>query len=191
VNTPTLWGLARLVLAAAIAGKGVACFAAARLHDKPPREAAATGALMNARGLMEPIILNIGYERGIISQTLFSMLVIMTIVTTLMATPVFERGYGRERDAHRGVAQLVGRCVDDGVGPAVAAARLQPCTVTCPVTWTHFWFGGQSIDGSSTTSISGGVVDDRHDDVARRGLPARIGHAQRDRGHPDRASNRA
>jgi len=100
VNTPALWGLALIVLAAAIAGKGVACFAAARLNGEPPREAAAIGALMNARGMMELIILNIGYERGIISQTLFSILVVMTIVTTLMAVPVFERVYGRERDAH-------------------------------------------------------------------------------------------
>ncbi len=50
---------------------------------------------MNARGLMELIILNIGLERGIITPTLFTILVMMAIVTTLMATPIFERVYKR------------------------------------------------------------------------------------------------
>ena len=54
------------------------------------------GALMNARGLMELILLNIAYERGVITQTLFTMLVLMAVVTTLMAVPFFNRVYGRE-----------------------------------------------------------------------------------------------
>jgi Kef-type K+ transport system membrane component KefB len=95
VDTPALWGLTLAVLLAAIAGKGFACFAAARIHGAPPREAAAIGALMNARGLVELVLLNIGYERGIIGGTLFAILVTMAIVTTLMATPVFDRVYGR------------------------------------------------------------------------------------------------
>jgi Kef-type K+ transport system membrane component KefB len=57
--------------------------------------AAAIGVLMNARGLMELIILNIGYERGIITQTLFSIMVMMAFITTLMATPLFELVHGR------------------------------------------------------------------------------------------------
>jgi Kef-type K+ transport system membrane component KefB len=59
----------------------------------------ALGALMNARGLMELIILNIGLERGIITPTLFSIGVIMAIATTLMATPIFNWVYGPERAA--------------------------------------------------------------------------------------------
>ena len=50
---------------------------------------------MNARGLMELIILNIGYERGIITQTLFSIMVMMALITTFMATPLFELVHGR------------------------------------------------------------------------------------------------
>jgi len=50
---------------------------------------------MNARGLMELIILNIGLQNGIIQPALFSMMVLMAIVTTLMASPVFELVYGR------------------------------------------------------------------------------------------------
>jgi Kef-type K+ transport system membrane component KefB len=65
-------------------------------------DALAIGTLMNARGLMELIILNIGLERGIIEPTLFTIMVLMAIVTTLMATPLFERVYGRERAAAAG-----------------------------------------------------------------------------------------
>ena len=89
VNTPTLWLLAGLVLVAATVGKGVACYTAARLHGESHRESLAIGALMNARGLMELIILNIGLQRGIITPALFTIMVLMAIVTTLMATPVF------------------------------------------------------------------------------------------------------
>ena len=69
--------------------QGVACWAAARLSGEPPRDALAIGALMNARGLMELILLNIGLERGIITPTLFTVMVIMAIGTTLMASPLF------------------------------------------------------------------------------------------------------
>lgn len=59
------------------------------------------GALVSSRGLMELIILNIGYDRGIITQRLFSIMVIMGIVTTLMATPIFGLVYGRAGSARR------------------------------------------------------------------------------------------
>ena len=96
VNTPALWALTALVLLVAIAGKGVACYLAARLSGEPHKEAMGIGTLMNARGLMELIILNIGLERGIIEPTLFTIMVLMAVVTTLMATPIFERIYGRK-----------------------------------------------------------------------------------------------
>jgi Kef-type K+ transport system membrane component KefB len=89
IIAPELLGVTLLLLFLAIAGKGVACAAAAWWHGEPKREALAIGALMNARGLMELIILNIGLERGIITPTLFTMMVVMAVVTTLMATPIF------------------------------------------------------------------------------------------------------
>jgi Kef-type K+ transport system membrane component KefB len=92
----TMWGVAAIVLAASVAGKGVACGVAARLCGESRRDSVAIGALMNARGLMELILLNIAYERGVITQTLFTMLVLMAVVTTLMAVPFFNRVYGRE-----------------------------------------------------------------------------------------------
>ena len=93
VNGPMLWLVALAVLAAAVMGKAGACYAAARACGETHREALGIGSLMNARGLMELIILNIGLERGIITPTLFSVLVFMAIVTTLMATPMFNRFY--------------------------------------------------------------------------------------------------
>lgn len=101
VNTPHLWLVTGVILLAATVGKGVACYLAARFSGEPRRDSVAIGALMNARGLMELIILNIGYERGIITQELFSIMVIMAIVTTLMATPIFEAAYGKAGSARR------------------------------------------------------------------------------------------
>ena len=85
-----LWLMAALVFVAAVLGKGVACWLAARATGISNREAMGIGTLMNARGLMELIIINIGLQRGIISPALFATLVIMAVVTTLMASPIFE-----------------------------------------------------------------------------------------------------
>ncbi len=90
-----LWLMTGLVMVAAVGGKGVACWLAARSTGISNREALGIGTLMNARGLMELIIINIGLQRGIISQALFATLVIMAVVTTLMASPIFEWLVGR------------------------------------------------------------------------------------------------
>ncbi len=97
LDSPYLWAFAALVFVVACAGKGVGCWLAARLNGETQREAIAIGTLMNARGLVELILLNIGLELGIITPTLFTVMVIMAIGTTLMATPVFELVYGRHR----------------------------------------------------------------------------------------------
>jgi len=91
LNTGFLWLICGAVLVAAVLGKGVACWLAARATGIPHREALGIGTLMNARGLMELIIINIGLQRGIISEGLFAVLVIMAVVTTLMASPIFDR----------------------------------------------------------------------------------------------------
>jgi K+:H+ antiporter len=94
LNTGFLWLMCGAVLVAAVLGKGVACWLAARATGISNREALGIGTLMNARGLMELIIINIGLQRGIISEGLFAVLVIMAVVTTLMASPIFERLVG-------------------------------------------------------------------------------------------------
>ena len=101
VNTPYLWGLTGIILVAAIIGKGGACYAAARLNGEKHRDAMAVGTLMNARGLMELIILNIGLQRGIIEPALFTIMVLMAVITTLMTTPIFERVYGSKSEREK------------------------------------------------------------------------------------------
>jgi len=99
LNTPFLWLMCGAVLFVAVAGKGAACWFAARATGVPQREALGIGILMNARGLMELIIINIGLQRGIISEGLFAALVIMAVVTTLMASPIFDRLVGKGFEA--------------------------------------------------------------------------------------------
>jgi Kef-type K+ transport system membrane component KefB len=96
VNTPELLLIAGGVLVASILAKFAACYLAARFTGEDNRTALGIGALMNSRGLMELIIINIGLQKGIIGPTLFSMLVLMAIVTTVMASPVFEWVYGKK-----------------------------------------------------------------------------------------------
>jgi Kef-type K+ transport system membrane component KefB len=97
VNSWLLWGIAGLLFICSVGGKGIACWLAALANKEPQRDALAIGSLMNARGLMELILLNIALQQGLITQTLFTMLVLMAIVTTLMASPLFELVYGRQR----------------------------------------------------------------------------------------------
>lgn len=94
LNSVTLWQSCVVVMIVAIAGKGVACWLAALATGLPNREAMGIGTLMNSRGLMELIIINIGLQRGIISEELFAILVIMAVATTLMTSPLFERLVG-------------------------------------------------------------------------------------------------
>ncbi|GGB28419.1 Kef-type K+ transport system [Sphingomonas metalli] len=96
VNSPELLLIALGILIASVLAKGGACYLAARLSGEDNRTALGIGALMNSRGLMELIIINIGLQKGIIGPTLFSMLVLMAIVTTMMASPLFEIFYGRK-----------------------------------------------------------------------------------------------
>jgi len=93
VSTGAFLLVMMVVLAASIFGKGVACWAAARLCGEDNRSALAIGSLMNARGMMELILVNIALQRGVIQQPLFSILVVMAVVTTLMASPLSERFY--------------------------------------------------------------------------------------------------
>lgn len=113
VADPALIGVALAVLAASILAKGGACWAAARLTGQDNATALGIGALMNARGLMELIIINIGLQQGIIGPAMFTILMLMTIVTTFMATPLFELAYGRRARADGRIG-----AIDEPVGDA-------------------------------------------------------------------------
>jgi Kef-type K+ transport system membrane component KefB/nucleotide-binding universal stress UspA family protein len=95
LNRPELWWLCGAVLAVAIGGKYFGTYAAARFCGLPNREASALGWLMNTRGLTELIVLNIGLSLGVISPLLFTMLVIMALVTTFMTSPLLELTYAK------------------------------------------------------------------------------------------------
>ena len=86
-----------LVFVVAVAGKFGGSMIAARVMGTPWREAAAIGILMNTRGLIELVILNIGLDIGVLTRPLFSMMVVMAVGTTVMTTPLLLWVY-RNRD---------------------------------------------------------------------------------------------
>ena len=90
IDSTESWLLALLVLVVAVAGKLGGTYLAARLADLSRLDAFTLGVLMNTRGLMELVILNIGIEIGVISPAVFAMLVVMAVVTTLMPSPILD-----------------------------------------------------------------------------------------------------
>jgi len=119
VNSLGLLAVTAVILLGSILAKGGACWAAARLTGQDNATAMGIGALMNARGLMELIIINIGLQRGIIGPALFSILVLMAIITTLMASPLFEWVYGKKARERGELGQI-------NEADAAPPARLQP-----------------------------------------------------------------
>ncbi len=87
INDFHLVGITGLIIFIAVAGKFIGGALAARLVGQNWQNSLSIGALMNTRGLMELVVLNIGYDLGILSPEIFSMLVIMALVTTFMTGP--------------------------------------------------------------------------------------------------------
>jgi len=112
LNEPILWLLCGLVLLVAIAGKYVGTYVAARFCGVPKRDAQALGWLMNTRGLTELIVLNIGLSLNVISPLLFTMLVIMALVTTFMTSPFLEWLYPKQE-----IRADVAESIEDEVKP--------------------------------------------------------------------------
>ena len=86
-----LWFMSGLVLLAAFVGKFGGCWLAARFNRLPWREASMIGVMMNTRALMELIVVNIGFELGVIPRSVFFMLVFMAVASTYVTTPVLRR----------------------------------------------------------------------------------------------------
>ncbi|MEA2736509.1 MAG: hypothetical protein QOE14_2960 [Humisphaera sp.] len=93
LNHAELWVITGIVIAVACAGKFGGSTLAALACGLPWRESAAIGILMNTRGLMELVILNIGRELGVITDAVFAMMVIMALVTTALTTPILNLVY--------------------------------------------------------------------------------------------------
>lgn len=88
-----MWFYVGLIILVAIAGKFGGSAAAARVSGMSWREASTVGILMNTRGLMELVVLNIGLEIGVLSSALFTMMVLMAVVTTLITAPLLQWVY--------------------------------------------------------------------------------------------------
>lgn len=90
VNTPSDWLLCAVIILVAIAGKFGGTFIAAKLSGHSTKASTALGILMNTRGLVELIVLNAGLDKGILTPNLYTMLVIMALITTLMTGPLMK-----------------------------------------------------------------------------------------------------
>ena len=88
LNDAEMWAKTVLIITVAVAGKLGGSALAARATGMTWRDAGAIGALMNTRGLMELVVLNIGLDIGVIPPALFTMMVLMALVTTFMTTPL-------------------------------------------------------------------------------------------------------
>lgn len=86
-----LWFMCGLVLLTAFVGKFGGCWLAARFNGLPWREASMIGVMMNTRALMELIVVNIGFELGVIPKSVFFMLVVMAVASTYITTPLLRR----------------------------------------------------------------------------------------------------
>lgn len=93
ISGAQMWVYCTIIIAVAVIGKVGGASLGARLTGLSWREAGAVGVLMNTRGLVELVILNIGLDLGILSQSLFSMMVLMAIATTLVTTPLLNWVY--------------------------------------------------------------------------------------------------
>lgn len=90
LNEWHLWGITLIIVVVAVIGKLIGSALAARIVGQSWRESLVIGALMNTRGLMELVVLNIGYDLGILSDEVFAMFVLMALLTTFMTAPLLD-----------------------------------------------------------------------------------------------------
>ena len=90
INDPYLWKITGFIILVAVVGKFVGSALAARFVGQNWKDSLTIGALMNTRGLMELVVLNIGYDLGVLTSEIFTMMVIMALVTTFMTGPTLD-----------------------------------------------------------------------------------------------------
>ncbi len=95
LDSAALWGWCALIIAAATVGKFVGCGAAARFCGMSWADAGCLGIMMNTRALMELVVINIGYDLGVIPPNVFTMLVLMAILSTFVTAPVLRVALGK------------------------------------------------------------------------------------------------
>lgn len=90
LNDPALWKITGLIILVAVAGKFIGSALAAKFVGQSWKNSLTIGALMNTRGLMELVVLNIGYDLGVLTPEVFTMMVIMALLTTFMTGPALD-----------------------------------------------------------------------------------------------------
>jgi Kef-type K+ transport system membrane component KefB/nucleotide-binding universal stress UspA family protein len=164
VENAEMWSYFGLVVLVACAGKFGGSMVAARATGMTWRESGALGILMNTRGLMELVILGIGLELGAISPALYTIMVLMALVTTAMTTPLLEIIYPRKRFEEERIEDATGAYTVmlpvalPSAGPALldAATRLVPEGRTLCVYAVHLQ---RASDGSSRIGRATGQAD--------------------------------
>lgn len=111
LNDAYAWKTCLLILAVAVGGKFLGSALAARFVGQSWRDSLSLGALMNTRGLMELIVLNIGYDLGILNPQIFTMLVIMALATTFMTGPALTLVQRWFPERSSGLAETIGQAV--------------------------------------------------------------------------------
>ena len=149
VSQPAEWLVTGILILTATVGKFGGSAVAARLTGLRWREASAIGVLMNTRGLMELIVLNLGMDLGVISPTVFTMLVIMALVTTFATTPVLRWVYPDEELA-RDRWSTAPEPPQSGPGP-----------------FTLMLYASDELDGPGLASLAAALA-------GRRAEPARV-----------------
>lgn len=90
INDPYLWKITGYIILVAVIGKFIGSALAAKFVGQNWKDSLTIGALMNTRGLMELVVLNIGYDLGVLNSEIFTMMVIMALVTTFMTGPALD-----------------------------------------------------------------------------------------------------
>ncbi|MBQ4279950.1 MAG: cation:proton antiporter [Rikenellaceae bacterium] len=178
LNTPELWIMCGVFIAVSIAGKMLGATFSARFVGESWKNSLEIGVLMNTRGLMELIVLNIGYEMGIIPSSIFVIFVIMALFTTFMATPslmVIEKLYGRRKKKLRPQSRHNRILVSFG-NPASGRTFLDLLSQLCganirnaKVTAVHYTIG-TDLSPLNTGEFTADSFADLQDEARRLGL---------------------
>jgi Kef-type K+ transport system membrane component KefB/nucleotide-binding universal stress UspA family protein len=145
LNTPEAWATCLLITTVACVGKFGGSFVAGRLTGLSWREAGAVGILMNTRGLVELVLLNIALDLGVISPAVFTMMVVMALVTTFLTTPLVQAVYPLERFGAK----------------AAEIARSQPIAVVDPNAYTAMICVARDQTGPAMLTLGAAVAGSR------------------------------
>ncbi|KAI7856608.1 Sodium/hydrogen exchanger family-domain-containing protein, partial [Circinella umbellata] len=124
LNSGAVWGYVILVIFLACFGKITGCTLAAKFCGMTMRESFTVGFLMNCKGLVELIVLNIGHDAGVLNDQVFVIMVVMALITTFMTTPVVIKLYPEWYQKQR--AELVHGVTDPSIHPSTAVPTKDP-----------------------------------------------------------------